>query len=62
MTEEQIQQYLHKLQLTDLEPAADLETLKALQDAHLKFIPYDNFDCLDYSIFALFLNIYNQAL
>ena len=37
MTEEQIQQYLHKLQLTDLEPAADLETLKALQDAHLKF-------------------------
>ena len=44
MTEQQIQQYLHKLQLTDFEPAADLDTLKKLQDAHLKFIPYDNFD------------------
>ena len=53
MTEEQIQQYLHKLQLTDLEPAADLETLKALQDAHLKFIPYDNFDCLNGRITSL---------
>ena len=49
----QIEQYLHKLQLTDLEPTADLETLKKLQDAHLKFIPYDNFDCLNGRITSL---------
>ena len=32
MTALQIQQYLHKLQLNDLEPAADLATLKKLRD------------------------------
>ena len=53
MTEKQIQQYLHKLQLVDFEPAADLDTLKKLQDAHLKFIPYDNFDCLNGRITSL---------
>ena len=53
MNDLQIQQYLHKLQLTNLEPVADLETLKKLQDAHLKFIPYDNFDCLNGRITSL---------
>ena len=53
MTPLQIQQYLHKLQLNDLEPAADLATLTKLQDAHLKFIPYENFDCLNGRITSL---------
>lgn len=53
MTEKQIQQYLHKLQLSDLEAQADLATLKKLQDAHLKFIPYENFDCLNGRITSL---------
>ena len=53
MTPLQIQQYLHKLQLNDLAPAADLATLTKLQDAHLKFIPYDNFDCLNGRITSL---------
>ena len=53
MTPLQIQQYLHKLQLNYLEPAADLATLTKLQDTHLKFIPYDNFDCLNGRITSL---------
>lgn len=53
MTPLQIQQYLHKLQLDNLQPAADLATLKKLQDAHLKFIPYENFDCLNGRITSL---------
>lgn len=43
----QIQQYLRKLQLNDFEPAVNLATLTKLQDAHLKYIPYENFDCLN---------------
>lgn len=53
MTPLQIQQYLHKLQLENLQPDADFETLKKLQDAHLKFIPYENFDCLNGRITSL---------
>ena len=53
MTKEQIRQYLHKLQLEDLTPKADLPTLQKLQDAHLKYIPYDNFDCLNSKITSL---------
>lgn len=53
MTPLQIQQYLHKLQLDNLNPATDLATLKKLQDAHLKFIPYENFDCLNGRITSL---------
>ncbi len=53
MTNEQIQQYLHKLQLADFTPAANLATLKKLHDAHLKYIPYDNFDCLNSKITSL---------
>ena len=44
MTKEQIKQYLHKLQLENFTPKADLATLQKLHDAHLKYIPYDNFD------------------
>ena len=53
MTDLQIKQYLHKLQLNELQPAADLPTLTKLQDAHLKFIPYENFDCLNGRITSL---------
>lgn len=49
----QIQQYLRKLQLNDLEPAVNLATLTKLQDAHLKYIPYENFDCLNGKITSL---------
>lgn len=53
MNEQQIKQYLRKLQLGALTPAADLNTLRQLQDAHLKFIPYENFDCLNGRITSL---------
>lgn len=53
MTALQIQQYLHKLQLNDFIPSADLTTLNKLQDAHLKMIPYENFDCLNGKITSL---------
>lgn len=53
MNEVQIRQYLHKLQLDKFEPGADLATLEKLQDAHLKFIPYENFDCLNGRITSL---------
>lgn len=53
MTAAQINQYLHKLQLDNLNPAADLATLAKLQDANLKFIPYENFDCLNGKITSL---------
>ena len=53
MTKEQIKEYLHKLQLADFEPKPDLATLQKLHDAHLKFIPYDNFDCLNSKITSL---------
>ena len=43
----QIEQYLRKLQLNDFEPTVNLATLTKLQDAHLKYIPYENFDCLN---------------
>lgn len=47
LTPNQLKQYLKKLQLNELEPQADLETLRKLHYAHLKMIPYDNFDCLN---------------
>lgn len=53
MTEKQIQQYLHKLHLDALNLNADLLTLKTLHDAHLKFIPYENFDCLNGKLTSL---------
>ena len=53
MTALEIQQYLHKLQLNDFIPSADLTTLNKLQDAHLKMIPYENFDCLNGKITSL---------
>ena len=49
----QIQQYLRKLQLNDFEPAVNLTTLTKLQDAHLKYIPYENFDSLNGKITSL---------
>ena len=49
----QIEQYLRKLQLNDFEPAVNLTTLTKLQDAHLKYIPYENFDCLNGKITSL---------
>lgn len=49
----QIQQYLRKLQLNHFEPAVNLATLTKLQDAHLKYIPYENFDCLNGKITSL---------
>ena len=49
----QIQQYLRKLQLNDFEPTVNLATLTKLQDAHLKYIPYENFDCLNGKITSL---------
>lgn len=49
----QIQQYLRKLQLNDFEPAVNLATLTKLQDAHLKYIPYENFDSLNGKITSL---------
>ena len=49
----QIQQYLRKLQLNDFELAVNLATLTKLQDAHLKYIPYENFDCLNGKITSL---------
>ena len=49
----QIEQYLRKLQLNDFEPTVNLATLTKLQDAHLKYIPYENFDCLNGKITSL---------
>lgn len=49
----QIQQYLRKLQLNDFEPAVNLATLTKLQYAHLKYIPYENFDSLNGKITSL---------
>lgn len=49
----QIEQYLRKLQLNDFEPTVNLATLTKLQDAHLKYIPYENFDCLNGKITLL---------
>ena len=49
----QIQQYLRKLQLNDFEPTVNLATLTKLQDSHLKYIPYENFDCLNGKITSL---------
>lgn len=49
----QIQQYLRKLQLNDFETTVNLATLTKLQDAHLKYIPYENFDCLNGKITSL---------
>ena len=49
----QIQQYLRKLRLNDFEPAVNLAALTKLQDAHLKYIPYENFDCLNGKITSL---------
>lgn len=49
----QIQEYLRKLQLNDFEPSVNLATLTKLQDAHLKYIPYENFDCLNGKITSL---------
>ncbi len=49
----QIEQYLRKLQLNDFEPAVNLTTLTKLQDAHLKYIPYENFDSLNGKITSL---------
>ena len=49
----QIEQYLRKLQLNGFEPAVNLATLTKLQDAHLKYIPYENFDCLNGKITSL---------
>lgn len=49
----QIYQYLRKLQLNDFEPTVNLATLTKLQDAHLKYIPYENFDCLNGKITSL---------
>ena len=49
----QIEQYLRKLQLNDFEPAVNLATLTKIQDAHLKYIPYENFDCLNGKITSL---------
>ena len=49
----QIEQYLRKLQLNDFEPAVNLATLTKLQDAHLKYIPYENFDSLNGKITSL---------
>ena len=49
----QIEQYLRKLQLNDFEPTVNLAALTKLQDAHLKYIPYENFDCLNGKITSL---------
>ena len=53
MKSKQIAQYLQKLQLADLELTPDLETLTKLQDAHLKYVPYENFDCMNGKITSL---------
>ena len=49
----QIEQYLRKLQLNDFEPTVNLATMTKLQDAPLKYIPYENFDCLNGKITSL---------
>lgn len=53
MKKEQIEQYLHKLQLPKLTPEPTWETLLQLHEAHLKYIPYENFDCLNGRITSL---------
>ena len=59
----QIQQYLRKLQLNDFEPTVNLATLTKLQDAHLKYIPYENFDCLNGKITSLKRqNMFNKVI
>ena len=42
----QLCQYLRKLHLPQVVPPPDLATLKLLQDAHLKYVPYENLDIL----------------
>ena len=53
LTQKQIQTYLRKLQLGAMEPLPDLDTLTKLQYAHLKMIPFDNFDILNGRITSL---------
>ena len=42
----QLCQYLRKLHLPQVVPQTDLAKLKMLQDAHLKYVPYENLDIL----------------
>lgn len=53
LTPNQLRQYLHKLQLTELDPLPNLDTLQQVHYAHLKMIPYDNFDCLNGKITSI---------
>ena len=53
MTDTQISAYLRKLQLAELDPQPTLATLTKLQYAHLKMIPFDNFDILNGKITSL---------
>lgn len=53
MKKQQLEQYLQKLQLSGFEPQPDLASLTKLQDAHLKFVPYENFDCMNGKITSL---------
>lgn len=53
MNQEQIQQYFYKLQLNEFKPDVNLLTLKRIQYAHLRFIPYENFDILNGKITSL---------
>ncbi len=46
MSDNQIGLYLRRLQLGNRALAADLASLRLLQNTHLRFIPYENFDCL----------------
>ncbi len=46
MTDHQISLYLRRLQLGERPLRPDLNGLRLLQNTHLRFIPYENFDCL----------------
>lgn len=63
MKKEQIKSYLRKLQLDNLEINLDLPTLSKIHDAHLKFIPYENLDCLNGKITSLkHEDLYNKII
>lgn len=49
----QLCQYLRKLHLPQNVPVPDLTTLKLLQDAHLKYVPYENLDILSGKLTSL---------
>lgn len=58
LTAEQLQKYLHKLHIYEMDLKPDMQTLKTLQRMHFNYIPYENID----SINGFFTSLDHQDL